>query len=295
MNITKNAIIAIAGRPNVGKSTLANAIVGEKVAIVSDKPQTTRNRITAVRNHGDCQYIFLDTPGFHKPITKLGEYMNQIVSESIADVDAVLLVVEPLASVGKGEQMLLEKFRQSKIPVLLLINKIDTVPRERILEVIAAYQNAYPFAEFVPISAKQNEGVELLLSLLEKYAAEGPGLYPEGQISDQPERQMIAEIVREKLLTALEKEIPHGIAVAVESFEEEEDLVRVGVTIYCEKDSHKGIIIGKNGAMLKRIGSLARADLEVFLGTRVFLETWVKVKENWRQSAVQLRNFGFSE
>jgi GTP-binding protein Era len=292
--ITKNGMFAIAGRPNVGKSTLTNALAGEKVAIVSDKPQTTRNRITAIRDRGECQFIFLDTPGFHKPVTKLGEYMNNIVSESVADVDAVLLVVEPEAYVGKPETMLIEKLKEQRMPAILVINKIDTVMPERLLEVIAAYRDAYDFSDFLPVSAKNEEGIDELLDALEKFAAEGPPLFPEGQSTDQPERQIVAEIIREKLLLTLEKEVPHGVAVAIEGFEEEEGVVRIGATIYCERDSHKGIIIGKNGSKLKQVGTLARADLEKFFGTKVFLETWVKVKENWRQSEAQIRNFGFN-
>jgi len=292
--ITKNGMFAITGRPNVGKSTLANALAGEKVAIVSDKPQTTRNRITAIRNRNDCQFIFLDTPGFHKPVTRLGEYMNNVVTESVADVDAVLLVVEPEAYVGKPESMLIERLKTQDITAVLVINKIDTVEPERLLEVIAVYRDAYDFADYIPISAKNNDGIDLILDSIERFAIEGPPLFPEGQTSDQPDRQLVAEIIREKLLLTLDKEVPHGVAVAIDIFEEENDVVRIGATIYCERDSHKGIIIGKSGTKLKKVGTLARADLERFFGTKVFLETWVKVKENWRQSDAQIRNFGFN-
>jgi GTP-binding protein Era len=285
---------AIAGRPNVGKSTLTNTITGAKVAIVSSKPQTTRNRITAVRSRGECQFIFMDTPGFHKAQNRLGEYMNNIVSESVADVDAVLLVVEPDPFVGTPEKLLIGKLQSSKIPAVLVINKTDTVPNDRILEVISAYREEYEFDDYVPVSAANGEGIDLLLDVLEKYAAEGPQLFPDGQLTDQPEKQVIAEIVREKLLISLEREVPHGTAVAVERFDEEDKLVKIGVTIYCEKNSHKGIIIGKNGSMLKQIGTLARTEIETFLGTKVYLETWVKVKENWRQSSIQLKNFGYN-
>jgi len=292
--ITKNGMFAITGRPNVGKSTLANALAGEKVAIVTDKPQTTRNRITAIRNRGECQFVFLDTPGFHKPVTKLGEYMNNVVTESVADVDAVLLVVEPEAYVGKPESILIDRIKAQKIPAVLVINKIDTVEPEKLLEVIAVYRNAFDFADYIPISAKNGDGIDIILDSIERFAVPGPPLFPEGQVSDQPDRQLVAEIIREKLLLTLDKEVPHGIAVAIDVFKEEKDVVRIGATIYCERESHKGIIIGKSGARLKQVGMLARTDLERFFGTKVFLETWVKVKENWRQSDAQIRNFGFN-
>ena len=294
IKISKNGMFAITGRPNVGKSTLTNAIAGSKVAIVTNKPQTTRNRITAIRNVGSCQMVFMDTPGFHKARSKLGEYMNNVVNESVADVDAVLLVVEPVAEVGIPEGMLIEKIRDAGIPAALVINKMDTVARERMLEVVEAYSREYEFAEYVPVSAKTGEGVNMLLEILTRFAQDGPQLFPDGQISDQPERQIVAEIVREKLLVTLDKEIPHGTAVAVERFEENGRVTDIAVTIYCEKESHKGIIIGRHGAQLKKTGALARADIEAFLGTKVYLETWVKVRENWRQSAVQLKNFGYN-
>lgn len=294
-NITKNGIFTIAGRPNVGKSTLANAIAGVKIAIVTDKPQTTRNRITAVHTSGDTQLVFIDTPGFHKAKNRLGRYMNNIVSESVADVDAVILVVEPFANVGIPERMLIEKLKAADMPAILVINKIDTVKREVLLEVITAYMDAYPFDEYIPMSARRDDGVDLLLKALNKYTIEGPGLFPDDQVSDQPDRQIVAEIVREKLLITLNREVPHGVAVAVEQYAEEDGITNIGVTIYCEKESHKGIIIGKDGAKLKEVGTLARADIENFVGGKVFLETWVKVKENWRESAAQLRNFGYTD
>jgi len=295
MEITKNGMYTITGRPNVGKSSLSNRIAGAKISIVSDKPQTTRNRITAVCTRGGCQMVFMDTPGFHKARNRLGEYMNNIVHESVADVDAVLLVVEPEPVVGKPEALLIEKLRTMSVPAILVINKMDTVPKDRMLEVIAKYREAHDFEDYIPVSALTGEGVEELLVALERYAVEGPGLFPEDQISDQPERQIAAEIVREKLLLTLDKEVPHGTAVAIELFEEREDgIMDIGVTIYCEKDSHKGIIIGKKGAKLREIGALAREDLEAFFGAKVYLQTWVKVKENWRQSAAQLRNFGYN-
>ncbi len=292
----KAAMITVCGRPNVGKSTLTNTLVGEKIAIVSNKPQTTRNRICAVVTKGDTQFVFMDTPGFHKPRTRLGDYMVNVVRESVADVDAVMLLVEPLPNIGKQEQELIARFKETGVPALLVINKIDTVQRAELLEVMAVYSAAYEFDAIIPISAKTGEGVDELLAELSKYAVDGPPLFPDGMISDQPEKQICAELVREKLLLCLDKEIPHGTAVEVTRFSERDDgIIDMDVTIYCEKASHKGIIIGKKGAMLKKIGELARADIEAFMGTKVFLQTWVKVKENWRDSQAQLRNFGFTE
>lgn len=294
--ISKSAMITVCGRPNVGKSTLTNTLVGEKIAIVSNKPQTTRNRICAVVTKGDTQFVFMDTPGFHKPRTRLGDYMVNVVRESVADVDAVMLLVEPVANVGKQEQELIARIKETGVPALLVINKIDTVQRAELLEVMALYSAQHDFAAIIPISAKTGEGVDELLCELQKYALEGPQLFPDDMISDQPEKQICAELVREKLLLCLDKEIPHGTAVEVTRFSERDDgIIDMDVTIYCEKASHKGIIIGKKGAMLKRIGELARTDIEAFMGTKVFLQTWVKVKENWRDSQAQLRNFGFTE
>ena len=294
--MTKSAMITVCGRPNVGKSTLTNALVGEKVAIVSPKPQTTRSRITAIVSHGDTQFVLLDTPGFHKPRTRLGDYMVNVVRESVADVDCVLLLVEPVASVGAQEEALIERIRQAKVPALLVINKIDTVDKAGLLEVMAVYSAACDFDAILPISARTGEGLAELLGEMEKYAVEGPHLFPDDMITDQPERQICAELVREKLLRCLDKEIPHGTAVEVTKFSERENgIIDLEVTVYCEKESHKGIIIGKKGAMLKKIGELARHDIEDFMGTRVNLQTWVKVKENWRDSTASLRNFGFTE
>ena len=294
--MTKSAMITVCGRPNVGKSTLTNALVGEKVAIVSNKPQTTRNRITAIVSRGDTQFVLMDTPGFHKPRTRLGDYMVNVVKESVADVDLVLLLVEPVAAIGPQEEALIERLRQTGAPALLVINKIDSVDKTRLLEVMAAYSTAYDFDAILPISAKTGEGLEELLAEMEKYAEEGPHLFPDDMITDQPERQICAELGREKLLKCLDKEIPHGTAVEVTRFSERESgIIDLEVTIYCEKESHKGIIIGKKGAMLKKIGELAREDIEAFMGTKLYLQTWVKVKENWRDSMAQLRNFGFTE
>ena len=292
----KNAMITIAGRPNVGKSTLTNALVGEKVAIVSNKPQTTRNRITGIVARGDTQFVFMDTPGFHRARTRLGEYMDKVVRESVADVDAVLLVVEPIASIGRQESELIAQIAASKIPAVLAVNKIDTVEKGELLAVIAAYSAAYDFDAIIPISARTGDGLEELLAQLGKYAVEGPHLFPEDMYTDQPEKQLCAELVREKLLWKLDKEVPHGTAVEVPRFSEREDgVIEIDVTIYCEKSSHKGIIIGKKGEMLRTIGEMARRDMERLLDAKVYLQTWVRVKENWRDSQFLLRNFGFSE
>ena len=294
--MTKSAMITLCGRANVGKSTLVNALVGEKVAIVSDKPQTTRNRITAIVNRGETQFVLMDTPGFHKPRTRLGDFMVSVVKESVADVDCVLLLVEPVAAIGPQEEELIARIKQSGVPAILVINKIDTVEKTRLLEVIALYAQAHDFAAILPISAKTGDGLEELMDELAKFAEEGPHFFPEDMITDQPERQICAELVREKLLQCLDKEIPHGTAVEVTRFHERDSgIIDLEVTIYCEKDSHKGIIIGKKGAMLKKIGELARQDIEDFLGAKVYLQTWVKVKENWRDSMAQLRNLGFTE
>lgn len=296
MNTTKSAMITVCGRPNVGKSTLCNALVGEKIAIVSNKPQTTRNRITAIVSRGDTQFVLLDTPGFHKPHNRLGDYMVNVVKESVAAVDAVMLLVEPVAAIGAQEQELIARIAQSGAPSILVINKIDTVEKTRLLEVMAVYSAAHAFDAVVPISAATGEGLGDLLDEMEKFAEEGPHLFPDDMITDQPERQICAELVREKLLTCLDKEVPHGTAVEVTRFSERDDgIIDLDVTIYCEKESHKGIIIGKKGAMLKKIGELARRDIESFMGTKVFLQTWVKVKENWRDSQAAIRNFGFTE
>ena len=291
---TKSAMITIAGRPNGGKSTLTNRLVGEKVAIVSNKPQTTRNRICGIVTRGDTQFVFMDTPGFHKPRTKLGDYMVEVTRESVSDVDAVILMVEPIANIGTQEQELLEAMKGDKTPVILVINKIDTVEKQELLAVIAAYSQVRSFDAVIPLSAKTGEGVEDLLRECEKFAQEGPWLFPEDMTSDQPERQVMAEIIREKLLWCLEREVPHGTAVEITKFSERDNgVIDMDATIYCEKASHKGIIIGKNGAMLKKISTMARVDCEKFMGTKVYLQTWVKVKENWRDSDFLIRNFGY--
>ena len=296
-NIKQVAMITVCGRPNVGKSSLTNALVGEKVAIVSNKAQTTRNRIYGVVNREYTQYILLDTPGLHKPKSALGEYMVKVVTSSLSDVDCALLLVEPIAHVGAPELALIERIREEKIPCILCINKIDTLEPSALLPVIAAYNQAWDgFEAIIPISAHTGSGLDELLGELHRYAQEGPQLFPDGQTSDQPERQVMGEIIREKLLLCLDKEIPHGTAVEITKFSERESgMVDVDAVIYCEKASHKGIIIGKQGAMLKKVSTLARQDMEKFMGTKVYLETWVKVKENWRDNVNYVRNFGYHD
>ena len=293
---TRTAIITIAGRPNVGKSTLTNYLVGEKIAIVSNKPQTTRNRICGIVTQGNSQFIFVDTPGFHKARTKLGDYMVNAVQESISDVDAAILVVEPIPSIGIQEETLIENIKKKRTPAILAINKIDTVEKEKLLEVIAVYAETGAFDSIIPISAKTGDGVEDLMKICEKYTVESPFLFPDDVTTDQPERQVMAEIIREKLLWCLDKEIPHGTAVEITTFTERDNgIIDIDATIYCEKASHKGIIIGKQGAMLKKISTMARNDCERFMGTKVYLTTWVKVKENWRDSDFMVKNFGYRE
>ncbi len=296
-NIKNVAMITVCGRPNVGKSSLTNALVGEKVAIVSNKAQTTRNRIYGVVNREDTQYILLDTPGLHKPKSALGDYMVKVVTSSLSDVDCALLLVEPIAHVGGPELALIERIKEEHLPAILCINKIDTVEPAELLPVIAAYNEAWDgFDAIIPISAHSGSGLDDLMKELRKYASEGPQLFPDGQTSDQPERQVVGEIVREKLLLCLDKEIPHGTAVEITRFSERDSgVIDVDATIYCEKASHKGIIIGKQGAMLKKISTLARHDIEKFMGTKIYLETWVKVKENWRDNVNYVRGFGYND
>ena len=296
MEIKKSGMISIVGRPNVGKSTLTNALVGEKIAIVSNKPQTTRNRISAVVNRGECQYVFLDTPGLHKARTRLGDYMVKVVKESVADVDAILLLVEPIPHIGGPEAELIARIKQLGVPSILVINKMDTVEKEALLAVMQTYGQAHDFNAILPISAKEHEGVDELLDLLAEFLPEGPQLFPDDMVTDQPERQVCAEIIREKLLLCLDKEIPHGTAVEITKFSERDsEIIDLDATIYCEKASHKGIIIGKGGAMLKKISTLARTDIEAFMGTKVFLQTWVKVKEGWRDNLNLIHNFGYRD
>ena len=296
MKITKTAVVSVVGRPNVGKSTLTNKLVGQKVAIVSSKPQTTRTRITGLLNKNGTQYVFLDTPGLHKPRTQLGDYMCKVVTDTVSEVDAAMLVVEPIANIGPAEESLIAQIKAHHMPDVLVINKIDTVKKEELLNVIASYAAAHEFEAVVPISARTGEGLDDLLGELSKYAIEGPQLFPEDMVSDQPERQLVAEIIREKMLRLLDREVPHGVAVGIERWHEREDgLVEINAVIYCEKASHKGIIIGKQGAMLREIGKQARGDIERMLDAKVYLELWVKVKEGWRNNQYQMRNFGYEE
>ena len=296
MKITKTAVVSVVGRPNVGKSTLTNKLVGQKVAIVSSKPQTTRTRITGLLNKNGTQYVFLDTPGLHKPRTQLGDYMCKVVTDTVSEVDAAMLVVEPIANIGPAEESLIAQIKAHHMPAVLVINKIDTIKKEELLNVIATYAAAHEFEAVVPISARTGEGLDDMLGELSKYAIEGPQLFPEDMVSDQPERQLVAEIIREKMLRLLDREVPHGVAVGIERWHEREDgLVEINAVIYCEKASHKGIIIGKQGAMLREIGKQARGDIERMLDAKVYLELWVKVKEGWRNNQYQMRNFGYEE
>ena len=294
--ITKTAVVSVVGRPNVGKSTMTNKLVGQKVAIVSNKPQTTRTRITGVLTRGDTQYVFLDTPGLHKPRSRLGDYMCKVVTDTVSEVDVAALVVEPIANIGPAEQSLIDQIKQHRMPAILVINKIDMVKKEELLAVIATYAAAHDFDAIIPVSARTGEGLGEFLAEVDKFAIEGPQLFPEDMVSDQPERQLVAEIIREKMLRLLDREVPHGVAVGIERWHEREDgLIEINAVIYCEKNSHKGIIIGKQGAMLKEIGRQARADIERMLDAKVFLELWVKVKEGWRNNQYQMRNFGYEE
>ncbi len=296
MEIKRSGIITICGRPNVGKSTLTNTLAGEKVAIVSPKPQTTRNRICAVLDREDSQFVFVDTPGLHRARTRLGDYMVKVVRQSVADVDGVMLLVEPVDHIGGPEEELISRIKTLGVPAALVINKIDTVEKEKLLSVMAVYGAAHDWDAVVPISAKTGDGVDELLEILGAWLPEGPRLFPEGAVTDQPERQIMAEIVREKLLRELDQEIPHGTAVEVTRFSQrDDDIIDCHVTIYCEKASHKGIIIGKGGAMLKKISTQARQDMEAFMGAKVYLETWVKVKESWRNDPAAIQNFGYTE
>ena len=296
MDIKKSGIITICGRPNVGKSTLANTLAGEKVAIVSPKPQTTRNRICAILNRGNSQFVFVDTPGLHKARTRLGDYMVKVVRQSVADVDGVLLLTEPVDRIGPAEEELIRRIKALGAPAALVINKLDTVEKEKLLSVMAVYGAAHDWDAVVPISAKTGEGVDELLEVLDGWLPEGPQLFPDGVTTDQPERQIMAEIVREKLLRELDQEIPHGTAVEVTKFSQRDSgIIDCHVTVYCEKESHKGIIIGKKVAMLNKISTQARADMEAFMGEKVYLETWVKVKENWRDNPAAIQNFGYTE
>ena len=291
---TKSAFIAIVGKPNVGKSSLRNTLLGEKIAIVSSKPQTTRTRITGVLTEDIYQWVFLDTPGFHKPKTKLSGHMNKVVTDSIADVDLVLFVVEPMGKLTPEENSLIEQFKARRLPVILVINKTDLIDKEQLLARIAEISALYDFEAVVPVSVTENEGISTLMDELRVHTEEGPHFFPEDTLTDQPERAIAAEIIREKILRNMRDEIPHGTAVSIEKMREREGggILDIEATIYCERDSHKGMIIGKGGAMLKKIGSDARADLEAFLDVKVNLKCWVKVRDDWRNSEKAIKQVG---
>ena len=291
----RTAFIAIVGRPNVGKSTLLNAILGEKIAIVSSKPQTTRNRITGIYTNGDDQYVFLDTPGIHAPKNSLGEYMVKTADTSMRDADAVVLVVDVTKEITSVEENVIAYLKKSGIPSILALNKIDTCDREALAQTISKYAEKHDFDAFIPMSAKKNKNVDDLMKECSKFLSESEWFFPEDMVTDQPERQIVAEIIREKILRTLNKEIPHGTAVVIEEFKDEGSLLRIRAEIFCEKASHKGIIVGKNGAALKLIGTYAREDLEKLFGAKVYLNLWVKIKENWRESARTVSNFGYRE
>lgn len=296
MDVKRSGFVAIVGRPNVGKSTLLNAILGEKIAIVSSKPQTTRNKITGVLTKNDTQLVFLDTPGLHRAKTKLGEHMVKTINNSIIDVDCAVLVVEPLKVVAPAEQELLQKLKDLKVPVVLAINKIDKfTDKESLMPLLSLWSQVYDFIAVVPISALNRSGVDPLISELTKLMPKGPKYFDEDALTDQPEREVAAEIIREKLLRLLSDEIPHGIAVTIEKMHERDsgEMVDIEANIYCEKDSHKGIIIGRDGSMLKKVGSYARLDIEKMIGCKVNLKLWVKVKDDWRNKEGNLKSFGF--
>ncbi len=292
--MTKTAFIAIVGRPNVGKSTLMNALLGEKVAIVSSKPQTTRNRIMGILTKEDNQFVFLDTPGIHKPKSKLGSYMMKSVRSSLGSADAVILIADAGKAPGETERNVIEQIKKDELPAMLVLNKIDLYKREDIAVTISQYAELYDFDAFVPVSAMKGKNVEDVLQEAEKFLYEGDWFFEEDMITDQPEKQIAAEMIREKLLRMLSKEIPHGTAVVIEEFKDEETLISIRAEIFCEKASHKGIIVGKNGETLKKIGTYAREDMESFFGVKVYLNLWVKVKENWRDSDFNLNSFGFN-
>ncbi|MDD4773829.1 MAG: GTPase Era [Eubacteriales bacterium] len=291
--MTRTAFIAIVGRPNIGKSTIINAILGEKIAIVSSKPQTTRNRITGILTRGDDQYVFLDTPGMHMPKTKLGDYMVRTAADTISEVDACILVVDAEPRTGNIERSLIERIKKAGIPCILAINKTDLSNREKIAETITLFASLHEFHAVVPVSALKNMGIDIIIEECSAFLTESSHFYPDDIATDQPERQIAAEIIREKVLRAASEEIPHGTAVMIEKFEDKGSLLRINAIIICERDSHKGILIGKNGEMLKKIGTWAREDMEAFFNTKVYLDLWVKTKEKWRDSDYNLSNFGY--
>lgn len=291
----KSGFVTLIGRPNVGKSTLMNYLIGQKIAITSNKPQTTRNRIQTVLTTEEGQVVFVDTPGIHKAKNKLGEYMVNVAERTLNEVDVVMWLVEPTTFIGAGEQHIASQLKKVQTPVILVINKIDSVKPEEVLASISAYKDLYEFAEIVPVSARNGNNTEELLKVIMKYLPYGPQFYDEDTVTDQPERQIVAEIIREKALHSLNEEIPHGIAVAIDQMKMRNKVMHIDATIICERDSHKGIIIGKQGNMLKKIGSTARFEIERMLECKVNLKLWVKVKKNWRDSEFLMKNFGYRE
>lgn len=289
----KSGFVTLVGRPNVGKSTLMNYLIGQKIAITSKKPQTTRNRIQTVLTREEGQIVFVDTPGIHKAKNKLGEYMVNVAKRTLNEVDVVLWLVEPATFIGAGEKHIVEQLEKVKTPVILVINKVDMVKKEEILTIIDAYRKIYDFAEIVPVSARSGDNTEELLRVIFKYLPYGPMFYDEDTVTDQPERQIVAEIIREKALHSLNEEIPHGIAVCIDQMKARKKVMDIDATIICERDSHKGIIIGKQGSMLKKIGSTARFEIEKMLDCQVNLKLWVKVKKDWRDSDFLIKNFGY--
>ena len=291
----KCGFVAIVGRANVGKSTLLNTMLGEKIAIVSKKPQTTRTSITGILTEGDTQYVFIDTPGIHKPKTRLGDYMVKAAYSSISGADVILFVVEADSVPSPTEKGIIDRLKNQSAPVYLIINKIDAKSKEKLGQTILDYSPLMEFADVIPVSALKNEGIDIILSEIKTHFTEPRFFFPEDMITDQPERMIAAEIIREKILRLTDDEIPHGVAVTIEDFKEKKDLISIRAEIFCEKASHKGIIIGKNGETIKKIGTYAREDLEEFLGCRVFIDLWVKVKKNWRDSVAAAKNFGYGE
>ncbi len=294
-NDFKSGFVTLIGRPNVGKSTLMNYLIGQKIAITSNKPQTTRNRIQTVLTTDEGQIVFVDTPGIHKAKNKLGEYMVNVAEKTLNEVDVVLWLVESTTFIGAGEQHIAKHLQRVKTPVILVINKVDSVKREEILPAIAAYKDIYDFADIVPVSARSGDNTDELLRVIMKYLPYGPQFYDEDTVTDQPERQIVAELIREKALHSLQDEIPHGIAVAIDRMKMQNKVMHIDATIICERDSHKGIIIGKQGSMLKKIGSTARYEIERMLDCKVNLKLWVKVKKDWRDSEFLMKNFGYRE
>lgn len=290
----KSGFVSIIGKPNVGKSTLLNTIVGEKIAIISNKPQTTRNKILAILTEDDCQIVFNDTPGIHRPRTKLSEFMVQTANDSMKEMDLVLFVVDATTPTSETEREIAQNLKLLGVPAILVINKVDLVKKDTILPIIADFSSLHSFEAIIPVSAMKNDGVDMLISEIKQYMIEGPAFFPEDMITDQPEKQLAAEIIREKILWLLDKEVPHGVAIEIEKMNDGKGTCKILASIYCEKASHKGIIIGKGGNVLKKVGQMARYDIEKMLGRKVYLELFVKVKSDWRNNNYLLKNFGYT-